>query len=60
MTTPDRRQDPRWNACLYQLCQAWNRLGPDKALAALTVLASSEVTDEGVVVLDIAAREAAG
>ena len=57
MSTPDRRQDTKWNACLFQLCAAWNRLGPDATLAALTLLASSEVTEEGVVVLEIAPRE---
>ena len=56
----DRHLDPRWNACLFQLCQAWNRLGPDRALDAMKVLASSQVTAEGVVVLEItAAGEAA-
>jgi hypothetical protein len=49
--------DPKWSACLYQLCKAWNRLGPDRALAGLEVLAASEVTDEGVLVLEIAPRE---
>jgi hypothetical protein len=37
--------------------KAWNRLGPDRALAGLEVLAASEVTDEGVLVLEIAPRE---
>jgi hypothetical protein len=48
--------DPKWSACLFQLCAAWNRLGPDKTLAALKVLAASDVTDEGLLVLEIAAR----
>jgi hypothetical protein len=52
--------DPRWSACLFQLCALWNRLGPDGALAALKVAASSEVTAEGLLVLDIAAREGSG
>ena len=59
MSTPDRRQDTKWNGCLFQLCAAWNKLGPDATLAALTLLASSEVTEEGIVVLEIAAREGA-
>lgn len=49
--------DPKWSACLFQLCSAWNRLGPDRTLAGLKVLASSDVTDEGLLVLEIAARE---
>jgi hypothetical protein len=40
----------------------WNRLGPDKTLAALKVAAISDVTPEGLLVLEIAAtkRLAAG
>lgn len=57
MSPVDRHMDPRWNTCLDAVCTAWNRLGPDATLAALTVLAASEMTDEGVVVLEIAARD---
>ena len=52
--------DPKWSACLFQLCAAWNRLGPDKTLAALKVLAASDVTDEGLLVLEIAATRETG
>ena len=55
MSTTDRHLDPRWNSCLDAVCAAWNRLGPDATLTALGVLACSEVTAEGVVVLGIAA-----
>ena len=51
--------DPRWSACLFQLCSAWNRLGGDATLAALSVLAEAEVTDEGLLLLRIAPREEA-
>ena len=52
--------DPRWSACLFQLCALWNRLGPDRTLAALKVAAISDVTAEGLLVLDIAATGKAG
>jgi len=60
MSTTGRHLDPRWNACLDRLCEAWNALGPDAVLAALSVLAVSQVSPEGVLVLDIAPREGAG
>jgi hypothetical protein len=49
--------DPKWSACLYHLCAIWNRLGPDKTLAGLELLAASEVTDEGRLVLKTAPGE---
>jgi hypothetical protein len=52
--------DPKWSACLYHLCAIWNRLGPDRALAVLEVAARSDVTAEGVVLLEIAPREKGG
>jgi hypothetical protein len=57
MSPVDRHLDPRWNACVDQLCAIWNAHGPDRALAALEVLARSDVTPEGLLVLEIAPRE---
>jgi hypothetical protein len=57
MTSLDRHADNRWNQCLDRLCEAWDRLGPDVTLSWVTALARSEVTPEGVVLIDIAARE---
>jgi hypothetical protein len=57
MGSIDRSLDNRWNQCLDLVCEAWNHLGPDATLDALKVLASSDVTAEGLLVLDIAARE---
>lgn len=59
MSTTDRHLDNRWNLCVDRLCEAWNALGPDITLDALKVLARSEVTAEGLLVLEIAAREGA-
>ena len=54
-----RHLDPRWNDCVDQACRIWDRFGPDKALDALKVLAASEETAEGLLVLEIAPREGA-
>ena len=35
---PDRHNDNRWNRCLDALIAAWNRVGPDATLEALTTL----------------------
>jgi hypothetical protein len=60
MTTLDRIADNRWNQALDRLCEAWNALGPDATLSWLTALARSQVTPEGLVLINIAAREKAG
>ncbi len=52
-----RTGDNRWNRCQDALAEAWNRAGPDTTLAWISALARSEVTPEGVVVVEIAARE---
>jgi hypothetical protein len=39
----DRAGDNRWNQCLDALIAAWNRVGPDATLDALTAL---ELADE--------------
>lgn len=57
MSTADRHGDNRWNRALDALAEAWNRAGPDTTLAWVTALARSDVTPEGVVVVEIAARE---
>lgn len=54
-----RHLDPRWNACLDRLCEAWNTAGPDVTLAALTLLARPEETAEGLVVVQIPAAKGA-
>jgi hypothetical protein len=50
-----RHLDPRWNACLDRLVAAWNELGPDVTLAALSLLSEPQVTPEGLVLVEIAA-----
>lgn len=60
MSTLDRQLDNRWNKCLDHLCAAWDRLGPDVTLSWLKALAGSQVTDEGVVLVNIAAAETDG
>jgi hypothetical protein len=59
VTTLDRIADNRWNQAVDHLCKVWDSLGPDRTLDALKVLASSDVTAEGLLVLEIAAREGA-
>ena len=54
MSTLDRFGDNRWNRCLDALAEAWNRAGPDTTLAWITALARSEVTPEGLAIVDIA------
>lgn len=54
MTTLDRLGDNRWNRCQDALTEAWNRAGPDATLAWITALARSEVTPEGLAVVDMA------
>ena len=51
--------DPRWSAALYHLCALWNTHGPERTIAGLKLLAASEVTPEGLLVLEIAPREGA-
>jgi hypothetical protein len=53
----DRQVDNRWNKCLDQLCTAWDRLGPDVTLSWLSALAGSQVTPEGVMLVEIAPKE---
>jgi hypothetical protein len=55
-----RAMDNRWNTALDRLCKVWDALGPDRTLDALKVLAASDVTAEGLLVLEIAATEKAG
>ena len=59
MSPVDRHLDPRWNKAVDLVCEAWNRLGPDTTLAWLTALARSEVTAEGVAVVEVGPRLAA-
>ena len=49
--------DPKWSTALFRLCSLWNTKGPDRTLAGLELLAASEVTDEGLLVLEIAPKE---
>ena len=49
--------DPKWSAALFRLCSPWNTHGPDRTLAGLELLAASEVTPDGLLVLKIAPRE---
>jgi hypothetical protein len=51
--------DPKWSAALFHLCSLWNTKGPDNTLAGLELLRASEVTPEGLLVLEIAPREGA-
>jgi hypothetical protein len=51
----DRHLDNRWNRALDALTKTWNELGPDVTLAALKLLSEPEVTDEGLVLVEIAA-----
>ena len=60
MTTLDRIADNRWNQAVDHLCKVWDALGPDRTLDALKVLAASDVTAEGLLVLEIAPTEKAG
>jgi hypothetical protein len=57
MGSVDRSLDNRWNQAVDRLCKVWDALGPDRTLDALKVLASSDVTAEGLLVLEIAPRE---
>ena len=57
MGSVSRAMDPRWNTAVDHLCKVWDALGPDRTLDALKVLASSDVTAEGLLVLEITARE---
>jgi hypothetical protein len=56
MGSIDRSLDNRWNQAVDRLCEAWDVHGPDVTLAWLSALARSEVTAEGVAVVEIAPR----
>ena len=53
-----RYLNPKWNECVDELTKVWDALGPDRTLAGLKVLKASEVTPDGLLVLEIAPREA--
>jgi len=54
-----RHLDPRWNRALDALCTAWDQLGPDVLLAALSLLSEPQMTAEGLVLVEIATGDEA-